>query len=160
MRYGVSGPPAANRRTARRMRTAMKMSERYVGGRNRGPVSSCLTVMLCDAYGRSAAAGPHRSRGVLRATHLIMPSTLGHEGSDGASPAMAGRERLWLGSMTQDTLGASPATDELARLARGEHPDPHAILGAHQARGGTVIRAFHPFARFDLAGGGRFRRVR
>ena len=35
---------------------------------------------------------------------------------------------------------------ELARLARGEHHDPHAILGAHPTDGGTVIRAFHPDA--------------
>ena len=35
---------------------------------------------------------------------------------------------------------------ELARLARGEHHDPHSILGAHLSEGGTVIRAFHPDA--------------
>jgi len=40
---------------------------------------------------------------------------------------------------------ALPA-EELALLARGEHHDPHAILGAHPAIGGTVIRAFHPDA--------------
>ena len=28
-------------------------------------------------------------------------------------------------------------TDELRRLARGEHHDPHAILGTHDAPGGT-----------------------
>ena len=32
------------------------------------------------------------------------------------------------------------------RLARGEHHDPHAVLGAHPGPGGTVIRAFHPDA--------------
>ncbi len=35
---------------------------------------------------------------------------------------------------------------DLARLARGEHHDPHSILGAHHAEGGTVVRAFHPDA--------------
>src|SRR5687767_3610960 len=40
---------------------------------------------------------------------------------------------------------AVPA-EELARLARGEHHDPHAILGTHPAVGGTVVRAFHPDA--------------
>ncbi|HET6379528.1 MAG TPA: 1,4-alpha-glucan branching protein GlgB [candidate division Zixibacteria bacterium] len=35
---------------------------------------------------------------------------------------------------------------EAVRLARGEHHDPHAILGAHPAAGGTVVRAFHPDA--------------
>ena len=39
---------------------------------------------------------------------------------------------------------------DLARLAAGEHADPHRILGAHAAtRGadrGAVIRAFHPDA--------------
>jgi 1,4-alpha-glucan branching enzyme len=40
----------------------------------------------------------------------------------------------------------APPGEEIARLARGEHHDPHAILGAHPAPGGTVIRAFHPDA--------------
>jgi 1,4-alpha-glucan branching enzyme len=40
----------------------------------------------------------------------------------------------------------APPADELARLVRGEHHDPHAILGAHPAPGGTVVRAFHPDA--------------
>ena len=40
----------------------------------------------------------------------------------------------------------APPADELTRLARGEHHDPHAILGAHHAPGGTVVRAFHPDA--------------
>ena len=48
--------------------------------------------------------------------------------------------------MTQGTVGLGPARDELLRLARGEHHDPHAILGAHPLGDGTVIRAFHPDA--------------
>jgi len=40
----------------------------------------------------------------------------------------------------------APPADEIARLARGEHHDPHAILGVHPAPGGTVVRAFHPDA--------------
>jgi 1,4-alpha-glucan branching enzyme len=35
---------------------------------------------------------------------------------------------------------------ELARVARGEHHDPHSILGAHPTNGGTIVRAFHPDA--------------
>ncbi|MGH2455828.1 MAG: 1,4-alpha-glucan branching protein GlgB [Candidatus Limnocylindria bacterium] len=35
---------------------------------------------------------------------------------------------------------------EAARLARGEHHDPHAILGAHATGDGAVVRAFHPDA--------------
>jgi 1,4-alpha-glucan branching enzyme len=35
---------------------------------------------------------------------------------------------------------------ERALLARGEHPDPHAILGPHQSPSGTVVRALHPDA--------------
>jgi 1,4-alpha-glucan branching enzyme len=35
---------------------------------------------------------------------------------------------------------------DAARLARGEHHNPHAILGAHPVAGGVVIRAFHPDA--------------
>ena len=34
----------------------------------------------------------------------------------------------------------------LLRLARGEHHDPHAVLGAHPTADGTVVRAFHPDA--------------
>ncbi len=48
--------------------------------------------------------------------------------------------------MTPGTAGLGPARDELLRLARGEHHDPHAILGAHPVGDGTVIRAFHPDA--------------
>ncbi len=40
--------------------------------------------------------------------------------------------------------------DARARLARGEHHDPHSILGAHPARrgreAGVVVRSFHPDA--------------
>jgi 1,4-alpha-glucan branching enzyme len=46
--------------------------------------------------------------------------------------------------VTTSTL--APPEHDLARLARGEHHDPHSVLGAHQAEGGTVIRAFHPDA--------------
>jgi 1,4-alpha-glucan branching enzyme len=46
--------------------------------------------------------------------------------------------------MTTEALGAPP--DAIARLGRGEHHDPHAILGAHPVAGGTVVRAFHPDA--------------
>jgi len=35
---------------------------------------------------------------------------------------------------------------ERARLARGEHHDPHAILGVHPTPSGVVVRAFHPEA--------------
>jgi 1,4-alpha-glucan branching enzyme len=35
---------------------------------------------------------------------------------------------------------------ERDRLARGEHHDPHAILGAHGTPEGTAVRAFHPDA--------------
>jgi 1,4-alpha-glucan branching enzyme len=44
------------------------------------------------------------------------------------------------------TAQAAPRAEDVARLARGEHHDPHAILGAHPAPGGTVVRAFHPDA--------------
>jgi 1,4-alpha-glucan branching enzyme len=44
------------------------------------------------------------------------------------------------------TLEHAPPAAEAARLARGEHHDPHAVLGAHHALGGTVVRAFHPDA--------------
>ncbi len=44
------------------------------------------------------------------------------------------------------TAQLAPPTDEIARLARGVHHDPHSILGAHPTVGGTVVRAFHPDA--------------
>jgi 1,4-alpha-glucan branching enzyme len=40
---------------------------------------------------------------------------------------------------------AIPDADRV-RLARGEHHDPHAVLGPHPAPGGAVVRAFHPGA--------------
>ncbi len=40
----------------------------------------------------------------------------------------------------------APDTAELQRLARGEHHDPHRVLGTHHDPAGTVIRAFHPDA--------------
>lgn len=36
--------------------------------------------------------------------------------------------------------------EDRERLCRGRHPNPHAILGAHPAGDGWVIRAFHPDA--------------
>jgi len=41
---------------------------------------------------------------------------------------------------------SAPRADDIARLVRGEHHDPHAILGAHAVEGGTIIRAYHPDA--------------
>jgi 1,4-alpha-glucan branching enzyme len=38
------------------------------------------------------------------------------------------------------------ATDQLDRLTRREHDDPHSILGAHPDGDGAVIRAFRPAA--------------
>jgi 1,4-alpha-glucan branching enzyme len=38
------------------------------------------------------------------------------------------------------------ASSDLDRLARREHPEPHAILGAHAVDGGVVIRALRPAA--------------
>ena len=35
---------------------------------------------------------------------------------------------------------------EIERIAAGEHPDPHGVLGAHAGDGGIVVRAFRPGA--------------
>jgi 1,4-alpha-glucan branching enzyme len=57
-------------------------------------------------------------------------------------------------STTAAAINAPEA--EAARLARGEHHDPHTILGAHPVSGGMVIRAFHPDATaVDLLPDGR-----
>src|SRR6266545_480616 len=40
----------------------------------------------------------------------------------------------------------APTAGDAERLTRGEHHDPHAILGAHPVDGGHVVRAFHPNA--------------
>jgi 1,4-alpha-glucan branching enzyme len=39
------------------------------------------------------------------------------------------------------------ATSELDALARREHAQPHAVLGAHPANGGVVVRALRPAAQ-------------
>src|SRR5688500_15202709 len=44
------------------------------------------------------------------------------------------------------TTTHAPPADQLVRLARGEHHDPHSILGAHLMAEGTAVRAFHPDA--------------
>ncbi|NLU63043.1 1,4-alpha-glucan branching protein GlgB [Rhodococcus sp. HNM0563] len=41
----------------------------------------------------------------------------------------------------------APHPEELARLAAGEHHDPHSILGAHPHPEGTVFRALRPGAQ-------------
>ena len=51
--------------------------------------------------------------------------------------------------MTSTQLGLdrlAPAAADTAQLARGEHHDPHAILGMHPLEEGLVVRAFHPNA--------------
>ena len=48
--------------------------------------------------------------------------------------------------MTSGAIHQGLAAEERLRLARGEHHDPHAILGAHPSAGGTVVRAYHPDA--------------
>jgi 1,4-alpha-glucan branching enzyme len=40
----------------------------------------------------------------------------------------------------------APSEADVERLGRGEHHDPHGVLGAHAVTGGTVVRAFHPDA--------------
>ncbi len=40
----------------------------------------------------------------------------------------------------------SPRPEDLARLAAGEHHDPHSVLGAHPHPEGTVVRALRPGA--------------
>lgn len=40
----------------------------------------------------------------------------------------------------------SPRPEDLARLAAGEHHDPHAVLGAHPHAEGTVVRTLRPGA--------------
>ena len=42
-------------------------------------------------------------------------------------------------------------TEDLDRLARREHPDPHHVLGAHPSDGGVVVRAFRPAAEKVVA---------
>ncbi|MEO6793382.1 MAG: 1,4-alpha-glucan branching enzyme, partial [Mycobacterium sp.] len=51
-----------------------------------------------------------------------------------------------------------PEPADLARLLAGEHHDPHAILGAHEYDGVTVVRFLRPRARrvVVLAGPDRF----
>ena len=41
--------------------------------------------------------------------------------------------------------------DEVERLVRGEHHEPHRLLGAHTEDGRTVVRAFRPDATAVVA---------
>jgi 1,4-alpha-glucan branching enzyme len=40
----------------------------------------------------------------------------------------------------------APPAHEAARIARGEHHDPHSVLGVHPTEDGVVVRGFHPDA--------------
>ena len=53
------------------------------------------------------------------------------------------------------TGSLSPAPRDADRLCRGEHTDPHSVLGAHPDGDGVVVRGFHPDATraFCLVGG-------
>jgi 1,4-alpha-glucan branching enzyme len=52
--------------------------------------------------------------------------------------------------MTKESLITGITPENIERLVRVEHPDPHSILGAHlhtvKAKAGVVVRAFHPEA--------------
>ena len=52
--------------------------------------------------------------------------------------------------MTKESLLTGILPEDIERLVRVEHPDPHSILGAHlfmvKERTGVVVRAFHPEA--------------
>ncbi|NLE80977.1 MAG: 1,4-alpha-glucan branching protein GlgB [Rhodococcus sp.] len=48
--------------------------------------------------------------------------------------------------MTDSTTSATPTAADLDLLTRGEHHDPHAVLGAHPHRDGTLVRALRPDA--------------
>ncbi|OBJ74421.1 1,4-alpha-glucan branching protein GlgB [Mycobacterium sp. 1274756.6] len=56
------------------------------------------------------------------------------------------------------TSALTPDPRELARLLDGVHHDPHAVLGAHEIGGQTVIRVLRPHAErvAVLVGGDRF----
>jgi len=42
-------------------------------------------------------------------------------------------------------------SQELERIVARDHPDPHAVLGAHATRGGVVVRAYRPGAESVVA---------
>jgi len=57
---------------------------------------------------------------------------------------------------TPQTGPQDPAQEQLERVVRGEHADPHQVLGLHKVDGTSVIRAYRPGAsamRALLAGG-------
>ncbi|MQA85988.1 MAG: 1,4-alpha-glucan branching protein GlgB [Streptosporangiales bacterium] len=56
-------------------------------------------------------------------------------------------------------MGGGVSLEELDRLVRGAHHDPHAILGAHPGSDGVTVRTLRPWARsvdVVLADGQRF----
>jgi 1,4-alpha-glucan branching enzyme len=52
-------------------------------------------------------------------------------------------EARW--SIPKGAFTMTAATD-IDRLVARDHHDPHALLGAHPAKGGVVVRALHPAA--------------
>src|SRR5581483_8791840 len=109
------------------------------------------------AAGRLGGAGAHAlPRGLLRDRRRVPPAR-----GAGCDRAAAGRVRAGEGRVRAPVRAEQPARlgrDPGARnptLDRGDlHPrvielgaDPHAILGAHEANGGVVVRAYRPEAQ-------------
>ena len=49
-------------------------------------------------------------------------------------------------SSEQNTAQLAIPDDDRRRLRESSHGEPHAVLGAHPAHGGVIVRAFHPDA--------------
>src|SRR5439155_9282343 len=84
------------------------------------------------------------------------PAPRGLNPSPGAPPvavadSRAGRVGRMVSPMpraaTRASLPLAVPDAERALLARGEHHDPHAVLGVHPTPTGAVVRAFHPEAK-------------
>ncbi|MFD7918790.1 1,4-alpha-glucan branching enzyme [Streptomyces sp. NPDC059740] len=85
---------------------------------------------------RDAAGGDHPP------AQRTSPAGAGPAGADGAHTEAGPAARRTV------EVSAAPSLDagDRSRLLEGTHHDPHGVLGAHPAQGGTLVRVLRPYA--------------
>ena len=119
-----------------------------------------------DASGRDVAGpeGDLPTAGEETSTESASPTTDGahtvptqHDADGPSDPALPNNAQEPVQSLPK--IGEKPLDgDDVERLLRGLHHDPHSILGAHPHDGGITIRALRPMAESVtvLVEGGRY----